>query len=664
MGVLHMIDPFEQLPVRVVACVEAHQPISSDALASMLDVGASELREVIEKANALLDGCAQVLGSARGQVLSVRDARAFSLWREAHYPRASHAAPSSPQERALALACDLLLRSNWITIDRLAELAFCSRRTVSSDLARVEAELEPYGVTLEKRPHYGIRVAGSEFDRRLCLAGVMVRRLAVGSGQEGGCVPDLALITRCVDDATGAAGYSIRQTAYLNLVVHIAVAIMRLRARQPLPEGAVDSERLETTDAWPVAHAIAREVGEALGVELPRAEVSYIALHLVGKHVYVPGAPLSPSTSHEASREASLEPSAVADAESWALARDMVFAVRDAYRIDLVGDIELRQSLARHIGPLGVRLMYGIRLTNPLGVAVRERYRLAYSLAEEASGVLASRYGATVAPDEVAYLTLPFALALQMQGVRTRRPKNVLVVCASGLGSARLLEMRCREEFGDSLGAIATCDISLLDQADLSGIDYVLTTVPIETSLPVPVLEVSYFLDGADVVQVRRLLDMRDVGPGAWEPYFDPRLFVAHAPWRTREEVLDGLCSLAADTGELDEGFGELVERRERVSPTAFGNRVAIPHPIVAASDRTTVACCVLDEDVDWGGSPVRAVFLVAVSKVPTEDLRDFYDTLLGLTSSEDAIGRLCDEPAFETLASLLDQAGTHERRG
>ena len=652
-----MIDPFEQLPVRVVAFVEAHQPVPLDDLASMLDLTASDLRKATAKANALLDGCAQVVGSARGQVLSVRDAHAFSLWREAHYPVASSVVPSSPQERTLALACDLLLRSNWITIDRLADLAFCSRRTVSSDLVRVEAELAPYGVALEKRPHYGIRVAGPEFARRLCLAGVMVRRLAADSGQESGCVPDLALITRCADEATGAAGYSIRQTSYLNLVVHIAVAVMRLRAHQSLPEGTVDVGRLEGTDAWPVACAIAREVGQTLGVELPQVEVAYIALHLAGKHVYVPGASSSPSRSP-------LEPSSVADAESWALARDMVFAVRDAYRIDLIGDIELRQSLARHIGPLGVRLMYGIRLTNPLGVAVRERYRLAYSLAEEASGVLAARYGTAVAPDEVAYLTLPFSLALQMQGARKRRPKNVLVVCASGLGSARLLEMRCREEFGDSLGAIATCDISLLDQADLSGIDYVLTTVPIEASLPVPVLEVSYFLDGADVVQVRRLLDMRDVGPGAWEPYFDPHLFVAHAPWRTREEVLDGLCSLAAGTGELDEGFGELVERRERVSPTAFGNRVAIPHPIVAASARTTVACCVLDEDVDWGGSPVRVVFLVAVSKVPTEDLRDFYDMLLGLTSSEDAIGRLCDEPAFETLASLLDQAGTHERRG
>ena len=42
---------------------------------------------------------------------------------------------------------------------------------------------------------------------------------------------------------------------------------------------------------------------------------------------------------------------------------------------------------------------------------------------------------------------------------------------------------------------------------DLSGIDYVFTTVPLHTAVGVPIYEIGNFLDDADIPQVRKKLE-------------------------------------------------------------------------------------------------------------------------------------------------------------
>ena len=68
------------------------------------------------------------------------------------------------------LVGDLLSRTDWITLDDLAQMMFVSRNVISSDLKRATAMLERFGLSLDRRPHYGVRVSGSEMSRRLCLA--------------------------------------------------------------------------------------------------------------------------------------------------------------------------------------------------------------------------------------------------------------------------------------------------------------------------------------------------------------------------------------------------------------------------------------------------------------------------------------------------------------
>ena len=68
--------------------------------------------------------------------------------------------PDTRDGRVSFLLNDLLMRSQWVTIEEYADLLYVSARTLSNDMRLVEQKLAQFDLTLEKRPRYGIRVAG------------------------------------------------------------------------------------------------------------------------------------------------------------------------------------------------------------------------------------------------------------------------------------------------------------------------------------------------------------------------------------------------------------------------------------------------------------------------------------------------------------------------
>lgn len=643
----------ENRVLSLIQHIDAHPYQTEEELAEWLDVEASMLGQVVDAASRLLPPGVRIVRDPAGLAFEAKDRASLSAWLRAMQTKAGapSSSPATPEERLSFLLGELISRRTWITIDALADLMFCSRRTVSNDLKAVEDKLRAFGLELEKRPHYGIRIVGTEMERRIGLGSILMDRLNLsdgttrGDGQEAGSDPyGIERISASVERIKDRMGFAIRPIAFQNLVVHIAVAVARLKGGHVLPKDNLGGFVVEDQRVKGVAQAISDEIGLMFDISLPEVEVDYIALHLSGKRTSLPAVQL------DGAHQAESAPGASADE----LAAQMIEAVYRSFHVDLRGDRTLRDNLARHIGPLTVRLAYRMNLENPLLDDVISRYPLAFSLAREGSRILADRFSCDVSDDEVGYLALSFALALEQQRRSDRRAKNVLIVCASGLGSAQLLAMRVREQLGDYLGAIGTCDVAQLSHIDFSDIDCVFSTVPIRTRLPVPVHEVGFFFDKEDAAGLKWALESADRDEVDPRRYFDPRLFLAHLPARDRDGVLDALCDQACRVLGMSSELRSSVAEREAVAPTAFGNRVAMPHPLRAMARETAVVVGLLDEPVSWGGKEVQAVFLILVSTSPCEDLKPFYELMLSLSSSPERMDALLADQRYEPFLAQL----------
>ena len=619
----------------IVLFVERQAGASLLEVASMLGVSERTARQYVHRANESLGGCARIrMRRGKGYELEIFDDDALQEWKESVRPASQENLPSTPDERVEYLLQDLLTRDDWITIDALSGILFVSRSSISNDLRVVEDRLAPFDLMLEKRPRYGIKVSGSEINRRICLASCAISavkrfdgaRMEASSSNQAPLADEdlLRRVASCVDSALAQVErYQLNQTVYQNLLVHISIAIRRMHDGCYVPMTDKYLKDIQQGDAYVAASAIARAIDKEFETSLPDEEIAYIAIHLAGKQTLLG---LSGSSGLD---------SFVSD-ETWNIASQMVEKVWQMFRFDFRGDIELHINLARHIEPLMVRVRYHMPMQNPMLAEIKARYPLAYAMALEASSVLAERLSAALTEDEVGYLAIAFAVAAERRRGQTPK-KRVLVVCATGVGSARLLEQRLRNEFGESLEIAAMCNIFELKEYDFADIDYVLSTVPLPEDVPVPTAQITCLLDERDVRTTREVLSSGSNKPTAPE-LVEPDLFFPHLSFTTKQEVLDYLCERVASIKHLPKDFRELVWQREELAPTAFGNFVAMPHPMQAVSQETYVSLGLLDNAVDWDGNGVQAVFLVCMGTEHDDAYDTLYEQLMEVLVNEELI--------------------------
>ena len=162
--------------------------------------------------------------------------------------------PQTPKGRELYLLNDLLNRSDWITLDALSDVLYVSHKTISGDIKYVEEVLGRFDLSLARRPHYGIRVVGREVDRRLCLASLVI------NGENGisqtGARPDDAIVaevSHCIEEVLQGEDVVLDTIARQSLVVHVVIAIKRIRQDCYIPMSP-ETSAIEEDDLFGFSH--------------------------------------------------------------------------------------------------------------------------------------------------------------------------------------------------------------------------------------------------------------------------------------------------------------------------------------------------------------------------------------------------------------------------
>lgn len=89
---------------------------------------------------------------------------------------------------------------------------------------------------------------------------------------------------------------------------------------------------------------------------------------------------------------------------------------------------------------------------------------LAYSMAQLAAGKMTEHYKREMPEEEVLCITLYFVMALGEQKTMRKKKNRILLVCASGKASSRLLKYWFQREFGDYIDSLDICSVHELEQ--------------------------------------------------------------------------------------------------------------------------------------------------------------------------------------------------------
>ena len=616
--------------------------ITGEKLAVEVQVSSRTIRTDMKELATILESHGGTVKSARGlgYILEIMEEQPFRQFLQETIlkPQAVSVNLSVPEERTKYIVKRLLLEESFLKMEDLADEMFISKSTLQNDLSDAKRIFKKFGIKIMKRPNYGLKVQGSELQLRFCMSEHLFERKLFADS----ALPDdeqLIIIKDMIIRQIDAYHITLSDIALNNLVIHISIAIQRIKDGNYVSLSDAEIKKVTGHKEYKVASVIIEELSAKLEIPFPQSEIVYVAIHLLGTKIIENG--------HEQENGEILS---YLDASIFNLTKKILSRIDEKLGLMIQFDHELTAALSLHLKPAINRFQYQMNLRNPILDQVKEHYPLAFEAGIIAAQVIAEEMQLLINDDEVGYLAIHIGAAIERSNLE-KKPPRCLIVCASGVGSAMLLSSKLKATYGSKIEIGGTSEYYKLKDIDLLSYDFVISTIPIKETLPIPAIVMDTFLGPLDYKRIDGFLGNQKY-PAL--TYVQKELVFLRESFQTMEEILRFLCKKIEEQGFAEEGFLESVMKREGFSSTAFGNLVAIPHPEVPVTEKTFWSICTLQKPIKWGSHKVQFICLLCVERDSGGDFRDMYELLGSIVNDREKVERLLKCRSFEELVHII----------
>lgn len=388
----------------------------------------------------------------------------------------------SPEERVYLITINLLCSVQGITIEGFAEKLFVNKNTILADLNIAEDKVKTFGLHMNKRSRFGIKLEGEE---------EFVRNFFVHSYYEGlknALITngDLKKLLECDWDRIANAikfmeeKLDIRYSDTSGKELEMCIGYIIMRAQH--------NRHIDYNDEILNKYRAYKEYGLLLNnryldkVALNESDICYILKLFMGaKIVYS----INIGDDLEESSEAKI------------LSKQIVQDAEEYLGLDFSNDFTFINGLAIHLKVAVHRIRNGLFIENPLTEQIKYRITFIYEMTKKILSKHSKMLHITFPEEEVAFIAMHIGAAFEKSTQSGFMPK-VLVICGSGYATAGMLSARLNIMLPE-LRLIGPANIheaaNIANEAD---IDFVISTV-------------DFNMEGRTVIKVNPLLDVEDL---------------------------------------------------------------------------------------------------------------------------------------------------------
>jgi len=544
---------------------------------------------------------------------------------------------SQQTDRVKYIAEQLVITGDYIKAEDFVEKLCLSKSQFSRDLLLARRNIESYDIEIIDKPYYGLKIQGTEFNIRRFLANqfnYVEQMFNIRDFDDSEMDKAMKDLREILVMKSSHYDYNLSDITCKNLVIHLMVAISRIDENLEISIDEKMIESLRSEEEFPLAVAIVEMVQKQFNVHFNDDEVYYIVMHLSSKKIIK-------------------DDNFVVGEAVQKLVDKILKEIKNDFDIDLRGDFNLRIMLALHIVPLLSRIKYNTVLANPLLDQIKENLWVAYEFALSASRVINREYNCNLSEEETAYFALHLRVALNE--VQEKKKKRILLVCATGKGSAELLKSNFSRKFSEYIEALYTCDVLELDDLDLTQFDCIFSAVPITKQVSIPIFKVTYFIDAVTEGDIKNLLQ-KDNNSMKVIKFFEGTKFFTGISGTNRNEVIAEIMKRVRVTEDLPDDFEKEVYERERLSSTDFGNGIAFPHPNRHMSDMSFISITVLNKPILWEKNKVQLVILCNFEKGFVRTHGDVMHVITEIITNKAIVQKIIDTPTYENYLSVIKE--------
>lgn len=610
--------------------------------------------------DSLYDGVAISSKQGHGYRLEVRDNKAVQQLMEETKPTSVF---NDSYDRYNYILNKLLFEQAELYFDDLAEELFISRSTLSHEFKKIRKDLEYYHLMIESKANKGVYISGEERDKRRFIMDYFFRDNFFKSIHNyiddamTQSVISLEELTLIVLDECREAKLKLSDFVIQNLVLHIALALRRIQEGfQMSPIQELNSELYRTEQE--VAQNILDRIYKATGICCPKEETDYITLHFVSKGSTVAGC-------KRMDDDQRLREELIMALESSPSSKEYQFQ----------WDSQLLEGVVTHLTTMLVRLQTKVHFENPLREEVRQRYNQVFEMTRNIMQGMPVFSEYQISDDEVAYVALHFMAA--MERLKETQKYHILVICATGYGSAQLLRNRIKHELGNMVHIEDVIGYYDLSGERLENIDFIISSIDLSNLVfSIPVFTVSVFFTSDEARKIKQSVkqlrflsrpsrqcepkqipDMKQL----FDNYFSEDCFIL----LEEADKVGVLTQLARVLSKGEEnGFVDLlleyVEQREQMSSIVFSNRIAVPHPIKPIARQHKIAVALVSKGVIWDvqARNIQLIFLPSPSIYENEGMGQLTSQIVELLEEKDLQRAMVACQSFEEFKELFLKIG------
>ncbi len=379
-----------------------------------------------------------------------------------------------------------------INLTKLCEELDISRTTIKNDVKYLREELSKNNISLRAYQE-GLILEGTENDIRreqlkflkrysnsMFYDTSQIRTKTEKIIEEYIKSVDFKVIKSFIDNVQKKMNKVISDEAYNIIAVYLIITVLRIKKEKFLEEIG-NQNFLADTEEFRCISSFKDILEKKFEIEFCHNEILQITDYFLGSHTY--------------NFEQSYYKNWI---EIEILVKKFIAAFNKNIHTDLSKDKILFKEIINHIKPTLYRIKNRIKLENSIYAEVLNSYPNIFYLTKKAIKDIENYLGVEFSDDETAFLAIYFKGAIDRNKFKEKDLKRVLVVCAHGYGTSKLLVQQLNEIY--TINVVQTIPRYMLEKTlEEERVDLIISTINIENKIDIPVVKVNSVLTQEDI---------------------------------------------------------------------------------------------------------------------------------------------------------------------
>lgn len=560
------------------------------------------------------------------------------------------------------------------TIQLFADDLYCSKNTILGDLIYVERWLKNHNLRLMRKQNQGLWIEGNENTFRDSMMSLFHETNDENDNISSKKIEELDYrvdyinytkikkffptlnfyaIQSIIQESEKKLGYYFTDQAFVNLIVHIAIALERIKFDKKIYIEENDFKYITNNEEYNIAKWVVERLSKEYKLEIPEKESAYICLHMLGAKIQ---------------QDIYLDDyNAIINSQNGIyieVAKEIIHLVSDILRVDLSQDKILLTGLIIHLRPTIVRLKNNLKLRNPLLQKIKKEYLSIFGATWSCNSIFEKKFSVSINEDEVGYISLHIATAID----RLNNKIKTIVVCSSGIGTSQLVSNRLIKRIPE-LEITGVIPLNRLTNKIIEENDLIISTITLAEEIN-KVVCVSTFVNESDILRIRHFISENKIINNDFENKNNTEIELQNR-YNINNIITPDYCFIdEGDNSYLEtiqkyalimenksivkSGFCKNILQREQKDSTIIGNGITIPHSHEDFVLSPKICIIKLNNPITWEEENIDLILILSLKFKDVSTTKLFFKNFYSLLDNEAMIEKIRQSNDTEQIVSIF----------